>query len=100
MSAEKIMPKRVVDETRVIVEMRTRTAFLGSPIDPRAVRQNADRIARLIASIVQEHDGYSAQVQEVTRTICPECELDWELDPDTGLPACCDAAMNSWAVHS
>ena len=50
---KRIMPKRVIDDTEIVISMRTRTILLSTPISEQQIRHNAERIIRLIGSIVK-----------------------------------------------
>ena len=94
---QKVVPVRRVDDVSVVVEMRRHAnGYFGRGLTEAEMEQGANRIARLIRSIVHEHDGYGPQVRVTGLLVCPECGYEWEIDPDDGLPACCTVAQASW----
>ena len=92
----RIEPIRRVDETRVVVELRSTMRYM----DPAEIRANAEALQRVIRPLAIDGDAWEPKIEEQTTLICPACKWEWEIDPDDGLPACCEEAQSSWRASS
>jgi hypothetical protein len=89
------MKKLEYDNFRVEVQIPRPYSFSTYSHEKRLkeMRRNAEDI---ISQIKRHVDSEGASFEFDTKELCSFCNYEWEENPDTGAPQCCDAALREF----
>lgn len=85
---------------RIEVTVRAMSTGIIRFGNPNWEQETFERSRQIIADIERHVDDVEAALRFDVTWNCSLCGWEWEVDEETGEPACCDAAQVEWRAAS